>query len=275
MKPVRLIAMDMDGTLLNSRQELTQENVNALKAAQRQGVKLAICSGRSPGDNALFALENGFPDCAILSLNGAYCLESAAAQAPYANHLMARDTALQALRWLREAAVTTGCFLQNNIVIFPGQGYQPEGLFWCSHLSKPGAPVLTEGEEAFQRAFESGLNKFICIDDDLSRLSAVQKRLQTLPGLEITSSWPQELELMPQNVNKGRAVGELALKLGLTADEVMTLGDYDNDLTMIRYAGYGVAMGNAADCVKAAASYQTLSNDENGVAAAIRRFVLS
>ena len=75
MNDIKLIALDMDGTLLNSRQQLTDGNVNALKAAEAMGVKLAICSGRAPGDNALFALENGLDRCAILSLNGGYCLE--------------------------------------------------------------------------------------------------------------------------------------------------------------------------------------------------------
>ena len=73
-KPVSLIAMDMDGTLLDSRQRLTPGNLAALRKAQAAGIHLAICSGRLPGDVAMFLDEAGLPDCAILSLNGAYCL---------------------------------------------------------------------------------------------------------------------------------------------------------------------------------------------------------
>lgn len=74
-KPVSLIAMDMDGTLLDSRQRLTPGNLAALRKAQAAGIHLAICSGRLPGDVAMFLNEAGLPDCAILSLNGAYCLK--------------------------------------------------------------------------------------------------------------------------------------------------------------------------------------------------------
>ena len=79
---------------------------------------------------------------------------------------------------------------------------------------------------------------------------------------------------MPQGVSKGRAVKELAEKMGIGPDQVMTVGDFDNDLSMIEYAGYGTAMGNATPKVKAAAKYETLTNDEDGVAAAIRKYVL-
>ena len=75
MKPIRLIAMDMDGTLLNSRQELSAGNVAALRAAEEKGVKLAICSGRPAGDSGMFAVTHGFDQMAILSLNGGYCLD--------------------------------------------------------------------------------------------------------------------------------------------------------------------------------------------------------
>ena len=90
MKPIRLIAMDMDGTLLNSRQELSAGNVAALRAAEEKGVKLAICSGRLPGDIAAFAVESGLTDCALLSLNGAYCL-GGPGKAAFANHVLDRD----------------------------------------------------------------------------------------------------------------------------------------------------------------------------------------
>ena len=73
LKPdLRLIAMDMDGTLLNSEQKISLENAKVLREAREQGIKLAICSGRSPGDIAMFALENDLQDCALLSLNGTY-----------------------------------------------------------------------------------------------------------------------------------------------------------------------------------------------------------
>lgn len=271
---VKLIAMDMDGTLLDSRQRLTAGNVEALKLAEKKGVKLAICSGRCAGDSALFALENGFEDMAILGLNGGYCLENPR-EAAYANHVMDGETAKRCLRLAREANVTVGCFLQNRIAVFEGDTPNRE-LFWSgSWGDDPLAPVYLNGEEAFRNAFPDGVNKMVFIDETREKLPLFRKKLESLPQLDVTSSWWNNLELMPRGIEKGHAVRELAEKLGLSRDEVMAIGDYDNDLGMLRYAGYSVAMANASENVKNSARYHTLSNDEDGVAAAIHRFVLS
>ena len=272
MKPIRLIAMDMDGTLLNSRQELTPANAQALRDAAGQGVKLAICSGRAPGDNVLFMRENGLEDCAILSLNGAYCMERIT-EPPYAVHFMEQPIAQQLMRWLRAENVTMGAFLENRIAVFPGASYGDD-IFWGSYRDVPGAPEYLEGKIALDAVTFGRLNKLVCMEFDKEKMARIKQRLLTFPALEVTSSWPCNLELMPGGVNKGNAVRELAEHLGLNADQVMTVGDYDNDLTMLQYAAYGVAMGNATETVKSAAKYITLTNDQDGVAAAIHKFVL-
>ena len=169
--------------------------------------------------------------------------------------------------------MTFACFLQNDVAAF--QGDPPaRDIFWCAQWDDPRAPRILKGEEAVRRALEGRVNKFVCIEEDPERLHALGRRLETLPGLEITSSWADNYELMPRGVSKGRAVQELAEQMGIGPDQVMTLGDFDNDLSMIEYAGFGTAMGNASPRVKAAAKYVTLTNDEDGVAAAIRKFVL-
>lgn len=272
MKPIRLIATDMDGTLLNSRQQLSPLTAQTLRDAARQGVKLAICSGRAPGDNVLFARENGLEDCAILSLNGAYCMERLT-EPPYAVHYMDEETARTAVRWFREENITFAAFAENTIAVFPGGSYDEE-TFWGSYRDVPGAPEYPEGEAALLTLERGRLNKLVCMEFDLDKLARMKERLAALPSLVVTSSWEGNLELMHADINKGHAVRELAERLGLEKDQVMTLGDYDNDLTMIRYAGLGIAMGNAVQAVKDAANYVTLTNDQDGVAAAIRQFVL-
>lgn len=273
MKNIKLIAMDMDGTLLNSQQKLTAGNVAALKAAEAVGVKLAICSGRAPGDNAMFALENGLDNCAILSLNGGYCMETPTANA-FANHTMDEATARAVIQYLRELDITFGCFLQNNIGIFPSKR-QTKPVIWGNHGSGEIAPKHFYDLEALETLMVGGLNKIVCIEtEEPERLAEAQRRLRLLPLLDVTTSWPNNLEMMPIGIGKGGAVREMAERLGLTPAQVMTLGDYDNDLSMMAYAGYSVAMGNASPNVLAAAKYRTLTNDEDGVAAAIQRFVL-
>ena len=119
MNSIRLIAMDMDGTLLNSRQELSAGNIAALCAAEEKGVKLAICSGRPAGDTSMFAVTHGFDRMAILSMNGGYCLDRPFGT-PYADYAIERDTAMQCFQWFLERNMTFACFMQNEIAAFAG-----------------------------------------------------------------------------------------------------------------------------------------------------------
>lgn len=270
---IKLIAMDMDGTLLNGEQQISKGNVEALKAAVQKGVHIAICSGRLSGDSSLFALDAGLFDCAILSLNGAYCLEKPNGK-PYAEHTMAKDAVLRCLQVLAGYEITYGCFWRNQMVAIDGQP-QAKKKKWGTHRNREGAPEYFSGREALEKAIPNGIAKIVYVEDaDLSRLQEVRKQLEGIPGLAVTSSWSDNLELMPEGVCKGSAVRELAERLGFTAKNVMALGDYDNDLSMLTYADYGIAMGNASEAVKRASKYVTLSHQEDGVAHAIERFVL-
>ncbi|MDD3336882.1 MAG: Cof-type HAD-IIB family hydrolase [Eubacteriales bacterium] len=273
MKDIRLIAMDMDGTLLNSEQKLSDGNREALLTAAKLGVKLAICSGRMPGDSGLFALEHGLTECAILSLNGGYCMTSPMGKA-FANHTMAGTAARQCIALLKEADVSFACFLQNRIWIFPSTRQKRRLMWGGGRGPKPGAPEYYYDWESLWSVFDEGVNKLVCVEDEPSLLAALREKLQAIDAVDVTSSWPNNLELMPKGLGKGHAVKELAEMYRLLPEQVMAIGDYDNDLSMITYAGYGVAMGNASPAICAAASYRTLTNDQDGVAAAIRRFVL-
>jgi len=92
--------------------------------------------------------------------------------------------------------------------------------------------------------------------------------------VELSKSWRDNLEVMDKGVSKGSAVKLLCERLGINSDEVMAIGDNENDLSMIKFAGVGVAMGNAEDMVKEQADFITSSNDEDGVALAIEKYVL-
>lgn len=271
-KDIRLIAMDMDGTLLNNHQQISPSNLQALHQARDAGIHLAICSGRLPGDIAAFAVESGLTDCALLSLNGAYCL-GGPGKAAFANHVLDRDVLERLHEILAASGMTYGYFAQNTIAVFEGCVTLADA-YWFSHMEGPYAPKLFHGESGLQALCKTGVNKLTCIADSQRHMDDVLKRIQALPQLDLFMSWPLNLEIMPHGVGKGRAVAELTAHLDLTADQVMTLGDYDNDLSMISYAGLGVAMGNACQSVKDAARYVTLTNEEDGVACAIRRYAL-
>lgn len=270
---VALIGMDMDGTLLDSHQRLTPGNLAALREAQEAGIRLAICSGRLPGDVAMFLDEAGLSDCAILSLNGSYCLERCM-EGAFFNRTLDGETLDATVEILCHARFPFGCFAQNRLAIFEGD-FPVEGEFWGTYTRGRFAPQYLYGVSGFHALKAQGVNKLLCMAQDEAKLERVRRELAMLPGLEVTSSWSMNLELMPAGVNKGLAVAALAQRLGIGPEHVMALGDYDNDVSMLAYAGVSVAMANASEQARAAAGYHTLSNDEDGVAHAIRRYALT
>jgi len=274
MSKIKLIAMDMDGTLLDDRQHIPKENLTALKQAVAQGVHIAICSGRSASDVSYFASDAGLDQCSILALNGACCLK-APHQEPYSVSNVKAQTADRVVDILLKHKVTFACFQKNRVVVLQND-YQVQKLNWGTHVARNNANAYAYGIESLERFKNEGICKFVYIDEDGSpRIEMIRQELIPLESLFVTSSWSNNLELMPQGVSKGVALQDLAQRLGINQDEVMAMGDYDNDLDMIEYAGFGVAMGNASDRVKHAAKHITLTNEENGVAVAIRRFVFT
>lgn len=269
---IRLIAMDMDGTLLNSEQQISPGNAQALREARQQGIKLAICSGRSPGDIAMFALENGLEDCALLSLNGTYCLHTPLSGA-FCNHVLDKETLQSAMEMMREERMAFACYAQNRVVIFPEHGEDGHS-FWVSHDSGLLAPEVLYGQKGLDHVLAQGVNKIICLAPDDAGWQRMREKLIHLKRLDVSTSWPLDFELMPLPYGKGSAVAELAQSMGLNASQVMAIGDYDNDIGMINYADFGIAMANATPPILDAAKYVTLSNDEDGVACAIRKYAL-
>lgn len=269
-KDIRLIVMDMDGTLLNSKQKISEKNAQTLRMAAEQGIKLAICSGRAAADVALFVRENQLTDCATLGVNGTNIwLDPNGTE--IANHVFKRETLEKTVRILWDANVLFTCFSRNNLAVLRDDEGTKD-FIWVSHK---GVDLhLYHGPDGLKKIWDVGVNKIIAIFPDEQSIEDTRKKLIDVDGLEISSSWKDNLELMPEGINKGTAVAELAAHLGLDASQVMTFGDFDNDLPMIEWAGWGTAMGNANEKVKKAAKLVTLTNDEDGVAWAVQKYAL-
>ncbi len=270
---IKLIAMDMDGTLLNENQQISAENILALKNAVAQGVHIAICSGRTATDISFFATDAGLDTCAILALNGACCLMKPHGQA-YAVSTIAQKAANDISTVLREHSVTFAAFQPDRVIVVRGDR-NVNKLYWGTHVARNNANAYVYGQQAL--AENNGVNicKFVYIDtDNAPRIALIRQALEAIPDITVTSSWSNNLEIMPQGVNKGLALENLAKRLGISAENVMAFGDFDNDMDMIRYAGLGIAMGNGSNRIKRAANHVTLTNRDHGVAAAIHQFVL-
>ena len=273
MEQIRLIAMDMDGTLLDGDQKIPIANTEALKDAIARGVHIAICSGRMASDISYFASDAGLDGCHILALNGACCLLRPH-EAPYFVHTISPDAAEAAIGVLLDYRITFAGFQRSRVIVVKGDE-DVNKKNWGTYVARGNANAFEYGAEAIANRLVEGFCKLVYIDHNHSpRIRRVRESLAAIDGLTVTSSWTNNLEIIPMGVNKGTALRALADKLSIPRGQVMAIGDFDNDLDMIEYAGLGVAMGNGSERVKRAAQYTTLDNDRFGVAEAIHRFVL-
>ena len=276
MEPIELIAMDMDGTLLVHDNVIPEENVAALRQAHEAGIHLALCSGRIPDDMGFFARDMGLP-MHILALNGTCLMDR-----PLGDFLRSDTIAPQTARVILALLHT----LPVAYILFSGH----EFITNLAHITDDelriiigknvtrhgGRTVIHRGSEGEEALADRGINKLMVFTEgDGAPLQALKAGLERdMPEVEISSSWVNNLEINPAGCNKGTALRALADNLGIPMGRVMALGDNDNDVPMLRVAGYGVAMGNATPAAVAAADWLAPGNEAFGVAAAVRCLAL-
>ena len=269
MPLIRLIATDVDGTLLNSQLKIPDRNLRAIHAAQEKGITVAISSGRFP-ENVYVLLQDYGLCCPIIGTNGADVIDEKLNRLSEA--CIAPDAALHALRELIRLGSDYFMFARQAICTSRETRKHHSELSFGDRIHALGFTYYHGPEEALALAGQGIAHKiFVCDNVCLHR---VREALGGIPGIDLTQSSANNIEVMPQGVDKGIGVRALADALGIPMDQVMTLGDEENDIPMLRAAGYGVAMANGSAEAKAAAKYVTDTNDECGLAKAIERFAL-
>ncbi len=261
---VKLIAIDMDDTLLDSELRLTRRTVEAIGAAQERGIAVAIATGRMYCSALPFARQLAM-DVPIITYNGG----------------MIRHPKNDAMIWHQQidkeiAAKIISLFKKNGWYL---QSYVDDKLYVAERcreveiyeeLAKVEAIALGE---AFYEMNAAPTKMLAMAEADLlGEIEATVNR-EIGEGIFTATSKPTYLELTHPEVNKGRALAILAEELGITQAETMAIGDSNNDYPMLEYAGIGVAMGNASERVKSVAQFVTDDNDNDGVAKAIERIL--
>lgn len=277
MRRVRLIALDMDGTLLASdHHTLPQRNIDAIREADRRGIRVAISTGRMVEDASDFVRRCDLP-CMIIAANGA---RACTGPMPGGDMLyrcqLTTEDAHAALDILIPSGLAVNGFedgVVNTVDNGSGRKY---------HLVDRGLIADRYGEAEIRRAADRGIMKLFAVGDGFAgdvydpRVAPVRERIErALPHLQVTSSAPGNIEITPPQAGKGAALAHIAQTLGLTRENVMAVGDAGNDLSMLAYAFHSVAMGNATKDVLACCRYRTASNDECGVAQIIERVIAS
>lgn len=276
MPDVKLIAMDMDGTLLGKvRGVIPPGNLAALQAAAQAGIQLCLASGRAPDDVSFHAVDAGI-DVHVISLNGGVMLHKPLGEISY-NRVLNPQDARAVYRMTQEANLPCAVFCQHEVIICNPPSYEgsPKPT-WGTFMNRDRGRtrILTDAAELESR-FDRVSKFVITAITEPERMPPLRRRIEAeLPGVEVCSSWIDNIEINPKGVNKGAALKMLAQQLDIPMEQVMAIGDNDNDISMLREAGIGVAMGNATPAALEAADYVTLPCLEDGVAAAIYALAL-
>ncbi|MCY9512698.1 Cof-type HAD-IIB family hydrolase [Paenibacillus apiarius] len=244
MSKYTLLALDMDGTVLDEDQNISSETADAIRAARDAGIIVMFSTGRAFQNAQPYAEELGL-ESPMVTVNGSEVWKN-----PHellVRHLLDRDT----VRKMVELSE------------------KHDAWFWAYSTERQ---YNRENWDADIDAEE--WLKFGYFTEDDNVREQLWKELGAMGGLELTNSSPHNIEINPIGISKASGIQTVCDLLGFTMSQVVAVGDSLNDLAVIRAAGLGVAMGNAQDEVKNAADVVVRSNNEHGVAQVIREYLL-
>ncbi|MBQ9408009.1 MAG: HAD family phosphatase [Clostridia bacterium] len=268
---IKLICMDMDGTLLGAGGVIPEINLYALREAARRGIRLALVSGR----NYRFLMKNADeigPDVAIVSGNGARIDEKVGGKCIYEG-LFEPDYARQVCRTLWETGVYFEIYTESKNYVFNAERISEIHKRSLEMYLKNRQILGLEFPKSPEEATCDGIYKFVAFSDIPGMVERVKQALDE-NAIPHASSWWDNVEVMARGVDKGHAVRILADHCGIESKDVMVFGDHTNDLSLLSAAGCPVAMENGVDEVKAVAKIIAPKNTEGGVGRVILKYVL-
>ena len=269
--PYSIIALDLDGTLTNSEKNITPRTFDALMKAQREGVRLVLASGRPTFGIAALANQLQLADYGgyVLSYNGGRIIDWCEKTVIFSQVV---DQKLVPILYdfAEKAQLPIVTYLPEAIL-----ASKNEGEYLAEEARINGMPVVVAQnfvEEAMQIA--GGSTKFL-IPGEPELLIQLESEMKVALSaqMEVFRSAPFFLELPPTGIDKAQSLQRLLTHLGLERESLMAFGDGFNDLSMIQFAGQGVAMANAVEEVKSIADFVTTSNEEDGIAHALEQLL--
>ncbi|HJG47252.1 MAG TPA: Cof-type HAD-IIB family hydrolase [Facklamia tabacinasalis] len=272
-RDIQLVAIDLDGTLLRDDKSLSQKNVDAIKDAIEQGVQVVICTGRTlPSIQYLSKqLPQGDGDEYLILQNGAVIHQLPDLNIVHETILTEgdRQAIYDIFKEYRSEEVQMVAFDPDKLYLVDDETANPTVVQDAKTLSTD--ITLAKFEEVLNL---ETLYKIVVFGG----VEFIDDYLEKIPNdlyeqVHIVRSLPVAIEFIPKLANKANGLNALIQQLDIKAENIMTIGDELNDYEMVKMAGLGVAMENGHPEVKRVADELTLTNNENGVAHAIRKFV--
>lgn len=276
MKDLRykMLVTDMDYTLLNKDKQVSEGNKEALKRAIEKGVHVVVATGRIYTSALYYAKLLGITT-PIIASNGAIIREEHTDRTLYQS-LLPREAMKEMVRLSKEIGVFCHLFSRDTIYAEQLVNVSLNYTKWNKYLNEEDR-VKIKILDSFDNMTEeeqNGIFKAVVIEPDEDKLRCLREEILKTGLVSVSQSLKDNLEVMNKDVSKGNAVKQLAEILGIAREEIITIGDNENDISMIEYAGLGVAVGNAEQCLKDKADFVACDYQEDAVAQVVERFIL-
>jgi len=265
-KDIKLIVCDLDGTLLNTEHVMSDANREALKKAQAEGVQVVIATGKTRygAESVIAALDLKTPGIFVQGL----IIANPDGKTRYQTTLDP-IVARKIITSVEQRGLTVIAYSGNRLLV------KSSGTM-ADQIAEYGEPMPEAVGPLVNILSTTPINKLVVIGD-VKKVKSVRWQLSKQVGEDVSftsANIKQTLEILPFGASKGKSMLALLREMQINPDQVMAIGDGENDLDMIRFAGVGVAVGNAFEGLKEIADEVVASNDDDGVAEAINRFVL-
>lgn len=262
---IKLVAIDLDDTLLDGKGRISARTAELIQEVREQGILVTLATGRMYS-SALFYARKLNMELPLITYHGALVKDSGSGEVLYYKPIEP-EKAGRIIDFFREKGMHYNAYLDDCLYM---ERITPEGRDYIELAGIEARVMETLAEEVRKQ----GSIKLTGISYDIEKIGELERELKGRYGeeLTITRSKPYFLEVMHKKGNKAEALKVVAEHYRILREEVLAIGDSYNDIEMLKWAGIGVAMGNAPLEVKQVADYVTLSNEEEGVAMVLQKF---
>ncbi|KAA8999872.1 pyridoxal phosphatase [Affinibrenneria salicis] len=270
----RVIALDLDGTLLDRQKKILPQSLDALAQAQAAGVRVLIATGRHHVAIHPFyqALQLDTP---AICCNGTYLYDYQAKCVLHADPLPV-DQAKRVLRLLEKFDIHGLMYVDDAMLYQRPCGHIVRAQAWAESLPPAQRPTLLQVDSLAQAADSAqSIWKFATTDEDCAALRGFADQVESELGLACEWSWHDQVDVAQAGNSKGKRLRQWVEEQGFSMQDVIAFGDNFNDISMLELAGLGVAMGNGVDEVKQRADLVIADNDQPGIAEVIHSRVLN
>ncbi len=269
MQKIELIALDLDGTALTPENTVSDATREAVRRARGAGIHVVVSTGRICGEARDFAIALGADDRMVTS--GGASISSVSEARCTMRMSMPWEPAVRAAAAVERIGITAMIYIGETLLITPyddlefGKYKSNEGYLAVKQVVPSVAEYIAENHLSVDKIFARS--------NDAVMLGMIRRQVEEIPGVRVMSSAADNIEVVTPAADKGTALGMLCRELGTDLSRAAAIGDSENDLEMLRAVALPIAMGNASDAVKAVCKRETLTNAEDGVAAAIGRIL--